>query len=68
MSEIIGDQYETVWVEPLEPLEEAAKMFPDEKGEEETTDQETIRDIDFGIEDIKEAMGVLDETSGSSPD
>ena len=39
-------------------------MFPDEEGKEETTDQETIRDIDFGIEDIKEAMGDLDETSG----
>ena len=43
-------------------------MFPDEEGKEETTDQETIRDIDFGIEDIKEAMGELDETSGSGPD
>ena len=62
MSEIISDQYETVWVEPLEPLKEAAKMFPDEEGKEETTDQETIRDIDFGIEDVKEAIDELNET------
>ena len=43
MSEIISDQYETVWVEPLEPLEEAAKMFPDEEETEEITEQ-TVRD------------------------
>ena len=42
MAEIINDQYETVWVKPLEPLEETAKMLPDEEGKEETTDQETI--------------------------
>ena len=66
MSEIIGDQYEMVWVEPLEPLEEAAKMLPDEEGG--GTDTETITNIDFGIEDIKESMGELDETSGSGPD
>ena len=67
MAEIIHDQYETTWSEPIEPLEEADKMFPDEEETEETTDQ-TIRDIDFNINDIKKAMGELEETSASGPD
>merc|ERR1712029_702270 len=31
-------------------------------------EEETIRDIDFSMDDIKEAMGELDETSASGPD
>ena len=67
MAENIHEQYETTWSEPIEPLEEAAKMFPDEEETEEITEQ-TVRDIDFNINDIKEAMGELEETSASGPD
>ena len=68
MAEIVSDQYVTVWSDPLEPLEDADTMFPDMEETEEATDQETIRDIDFSIEDIKDAMGDLEETSASGPD
>ena len=43
-------------------------MFPDEEGKEETTDQETIRDIDFGIDDIKDAKEELGETPSPGTD
>ena len=68
MSEIIHDQYETVWSEPMEPLEDGEKMFPETDGTGETTNQEKIRDIDFSIEDIENAMGELEESSASGPD
>ena len=68
MAENIGEQYETTWTEPIEPLEDAEKMFPEGDETDESAEQETIRDIDFSINDIKDAMGELDETSASGPD
>ena len=29
MAENMGEQYETTWTEPIEPLEDAEKMFPE---------------------------------------
>ena len=67
MAENIGEQYETTWSEPIEALEDAEKMFPE--GEtDEAAEKETIRDTDFSINDIKDAMGELDEKSASGPD
>ena len=68
MAENIGEQYETTWSEPIEPLEDAEKMFPEGEETNEAEEQEEIRDIDFSINDIKDAMGELDETSASGPD
>ena len=68
MAENIGEQYETTWSEPIEPLEDVEKMFSEEKETNEATEEETISDIDFSIGDIEEAMGELDETSASGPD
>ena len=34
-------------------------MFPDGEETDEVAEQETIRDIDFSINDIKDAMGGL---------
>lgn len=59
MAENTHEQYET-WSDPTEPPEDAAKMSPDEEETEETTEQ-TTRDTDFNINDIKDAMGDLDE-------
>ena len=68
MAENIGEQYETTWSEPIEPLDDAEKMFPDGEETDESAEQGTIRDINFNINDIKDAMGELDETSASGPD
>ena len=43
-------------------------MFPEGDETDESAEQGTIRDIDFSINDIKDAMGKLDETSASGPD
>ena len=48
--------------------EDAGKMFPDKKETDEFAEQEKIRDIDFSVNDIKDAMGELDEPSASGPD
>ena len=68
MAENIGEQYESTWTEPIEPLEDAEKMFPEGDETDKSAKQGTIRDIDFSINDIKDAMGELDETSASGPD
>lgn len=68
MAENIGEQYETTWSEPIEPLEDAVKMFPEGDETDEAAEKATIRDIDFSIGDIESAMGELDETSASGPD
>ena len=43
-------------------------MFPEGEGTEESEEQGTISDIDFSVNDIKDAMGELDESSASGPD
>ena len=67
MAENIGEQYETTWSEPIEALEDAEKMFPEGEEPDEAAEKETIRDTDFSINDIKDAMGELDEKSASGP-
>ena len=52
----------------MEPLEDAEKMFPEGDEADESAEQGTIRDIDFSINDIEDAMGELDGTSVSGPD
>ena len=68
MAENISEQYKTTWSEPIESLEDAEKLFPEEEETNEAEEQEEIRDIDFSINNIKDAMGELDETSASGPD
>ena len=68
MAENIGEQYETTWSKPIEPLADAGEMFPEGEEIDEAAEGETVRDIDFSVDDIKEAMGELDETSASGPD
>ena len=43
-------------------------MFSDKEETEEIAEQETITDIAFSINDIKDAMGELDETYASGLD
>ena len=43
-------------------------MFPEEEETNEAAEEETIRDIDFRMGNIEDAMGELDETSASWPD
>ena len=43
-------------------------MFPEGEGTDESEEQGTISDIDFSVNDIKDAMGELDESSASGPD
>ena len=43
-------------------------MFPEEEETNEAAEGETMRDIDFSMDDIKEAIRELDETSASGPD
>ena len=52
----------------LEPLEDAEKMFPEGEEMDVPAEQGTISDIKFSVDDIKDAMGELDETSASGPD
>ena len=68
MAESIGEQYETTWSEPIEPLGDAEEMFPEGEETDEAAEKDTIMDIDFSINNIKDAMGELDETSASGPD
>ena len=68
MAENIGEQYETTWSEPIEPLGDVEEMFPEGEETDEAAEKDTIRDIDFSINNIKDAMGELDETSASGPD
>ena len=52
MAENIGERYESTWSEPIEPLEDEEKMFPEGEETSEAEEQEEIRDIDFSINDI----------------
>ena len=71
MAEIINDKYETSWSTPKETLVDAVTMFSDNDSSKENTRENindgTQEDIDFGIEDVKDAMWDLSETSASGP-
>ena len=67
MAENIGEQYEATWSEPIEALEDAEKMFSEGEEPDEAAEKETIRDTDFSINDIKDAIGEGNLHNGTSP-
>ena len=65
LSEIINTQYETTLINPKEPLNDAVTMYPDNESSNENINKKNINNISFDIEDVKDEMGQLLETSSS---
>ena len=62
MADLLATQYQSVFSEPKQPMDDPADLFPEE------TNEQNLGNIYFDEVDIIDAIGELNATSASGPD